>query len=71
MTLKDKALLVCEHLAGVAETGIQTNAELTEILEQIYRYLHIASNPSCLQTHKAWIQELETEYENMKLAKIL
>jgi hypothetical protein len=39
--------------------------ELNKILTAVYKFAHVATNPSCLYAHKDWIKELELTYDAM------
>lgn len=78
--MKDKALLVIESLTSEGEAfdldfevmmgRIKDDRliKLAEILGTIYKFAHIARNPSCIESHNAWVVELENAYQCMRKA---
>ena len=71
MKLKDKALLVMEAITSdVTMMDLElhppedkTIRTLTAKLSSIYRYAHIARNPSCIDAHDDWVEELKETYK--------
>ena len=75
--MKDKALLVIEILTSEGEAfdlefdyamgriKDERLIELNRILTAIYKFAHVARNPSCIDAHKEWVKELEQTYEAM------
>ena len=59
-SLEKKALMVIEALAG---GEFEVNQK---IFEDIYKYAHIGRSPSCMDSHKDWVAELEDLYNKMK-----
>ena len=78
MKLKDKALLVIEALAmddlmealAMRPPQDELTATLAEKLGAIYRYAHVASNPSCIASHDNWIKEVKRIYAKFHKAGI-
>ena len=76
-TQKDKALLVIEVMV---EEGIPFDLEfdvaaeretdpkliaISDIFSSIYRYAHVARNPSCIKAHGDWVKELNKAYKSL------
>ena len=76
-TQKDKALLVIE---AMVEEGIPFDLEfdvaaeretdpkliaISDIFSSIYRYAHVARNPSCIKAHGDWVKELNKAYKSL------
>ena len=72
-SFQEKALLVIEAIASddsIEQLSIHPPEdkiclELLHKLEAIYRHTHVARNPSCIKSHKAWVEELEKTYQYM------
>ena len=76
LDIKDKALLLIEAL--VAE-GIPFDLEfdiamgreedtklieISKIFSTIYRFAHVAQNPSCISVHGNWVKQLNNTYRS-------
>lgn len=78
MKLKDKALLVIEAIASDDELeGLALRPPEDKValglfkrLEDIYRYSHIAQNPSCIASHDDWVKDLKRIYTRWHKAGI-
>ena len=82
ITQKEKALLVIEAMVeeGVPfdlEFDIATEREtdprliaISNIFSSIYRYAHVARNPSCIKSHEDWIEDLNKAYKSLVLKKV-
>ena len=76
-TQKDKALLVIEAMVveGIPfdlEFDIAVEREtdpkliaICGIFSRIYRYAHVARNPSCIKAHGDWVKELNKSYKSL------
>ena len=73
MKLKDKALLVIEAITSdmtmvdleLHPPEDKTIRTLVAKLSAIYRYAHIARNPSCIDAHDDWVEELKKDYKDL------
>ena len=75
VTLKDKALLVIEAIVSEdipfdLEFDIAVDREtdpkliaISRIFSSIYRYAHVARNPSCIKAHGDWVKDLNKAYK--------
>jgi len=78
-TQKDKALLVIE---AMVEEGIPSDLEfdiaaeretdpkliaISDIFSSIYRYAHVARNPSCIKAHGDWVKDLNKAYKRLNI----
>ena len=74
-TQKDKALLVIEAIVAEGtpfdlefDIALERETdpkliEISEIFSKIYKYAHVARNPSCISIHKDWVKELNKSYK--------
>jgi hypothetical protein len=82
ITQKDKALLVIE---AMVEEGIPFDLEfdiaidretdpkliaISEIFSKIYRYAHVARNPSCIKAHGDWVKDLNKAYKTLGIKEV-
>lgn len=61
-----KALRVIECLTEI--TAIEKEYDISvmkKMIDKIYRLSHIATEPSCIDSHKDWIEELEGTYKDL------
>lgn len=75
---KDKAIMVIEALVSEGtpfdlEFDVALDREkdpklieISIIFSQIYKYAHVASNPSCISVHKDWIKDLNRTCKSMQ-----
>ena len=74
MELKDKALLVIEAITSdVTMMDLELHPLEDKIirtlmakLSAIYRYAHIARNPSCIDAHDDWVEGLKKTYKFLR-----
>jgi hypothetical protein len=82
--MKDKALAMIEMLTSEGEPAdlefdvfVRKNItdkrllELNRVLVSIYKYAHIARNPTCIGMHKDWVKELNETYDELKQNGVL
>ena len=62
-SIQEKALNVIEILASESEGENQDSA--IELLGKIYKFAHIATNPSCLSKHNSWLNELNLLFDRL------
>ena len=82
LTQKDKALLVIE---AMVEEGIPFDLEfdiamdrekdpkltaINEIFSSIYKYAHVARNPSCIKAHGDWVKDLNKAYKSLGIKEV-
>ncbi len=81
LTLSEKACRVIEILSGddfcedlnckisLYKSGMLTEYEFDLVkrkLEMIWRFTHVAINPSCIKSHDNWVAELEKTYDEFE-----
>ncbi len=81
--MKDKALAMIELLSSEGEAfdlefqvlhkriNDPRLLKLNRVLTDIYKYAHVAQNPSCIGVHSEWVKELNETYDELKKKGVL
>jgi len=82
VTRKDKAIFVIEAIVSEGipfdlEFDVATDREtdpkliaISELFSKIYRYSHVARNPSCIKAHGDWVKELNKAYKSLGIKEV-